>query len=56
MSKKDFIKLKWDMPSVDEQTKIANFISSIDTRIEQTQEQLKATKSFKKSLLQKMFI
>ena len=42
--------------SMEEQTKIANFLSSIDKKIEQTQEQLKQTKEFKKALLQQMFV
>ena len=56
MSKKDFLKLKWNMPCVEEQNKIANFLSSIDTKIEQTQKQLEKTKEFKKALLQQMFV
>jgi len=56
ISKKEVMKIKVDLPNIMEQIKIANFLSSIDTKIEQTQEQLKATKAFKKSLLQQMFI
>ena len=42
--------------SLKEQTKIANFLSSIDSKIEQTQKQLDSTKEFKKALLQQMFV
>jgi len=43
-------------PSYKEQTKIANFLSSIDSKIEQIQKQLDSTKEFKKALLQQMFV
>ena len=56
MSKKDFLKLKWELPCVKEQSKIANFLSSIDTKIEQVQKQLESSKEFKKALLQQMFV
>lgn len=44
------------IPSLKEQIKIANFLSSIDSKIEQVQKQLDSAKEFKKALLQEMFI
>ena len=48
--------LKIPFPSFGEQTKIANFLSSIDSKIEQIGKQLDETKQFKKALLQQMFV
>lgn len=42
--------------SVEEQTKIANFLSAIDNKIEQVGKQLRESKQFKKALLQQMFV
>ena len=44
------------IPSLSEQTKIANFLSSIDSKIEQVGKQLDESKQFKKALLQQMFV
>ncbi|MDX4047699.1 restriction endonuclease subunit S [Aliarcobacter skirrowii] len=44
------------IPSLKEQIKIANFLSSIDSKIEQVQKQLNFIKEFKKALLQQMFV
>ena len=44
------------IPSLSEQTKIANFLSSIDNKIEQVGKQLDESKQFKKALLQQMFV
>lgn len=44
------------IPCIEEQTKIANFLSAIDSKIEQTQKQLNSAKDFKKALLQQMFV
>jgi len=48
--------LKIPFPSFEEQTKIANFLSSIDNKIEQVGKQLDESKQFKKALLQQMFV
>ncbi|WP_323665343.1 restriction endonuclease subunit S [Aliarcobacter butzleri] len=48
--------IKMLIPCIEEQNKIANFLSSIDTKIEQTQKQLESSKEFKKALLQQMFV
>lgn len=56
MSKKDFLTLKWELPCIEEQNKIADFLSSIDTKIQQTQKQLESSKEFKKALFQQMFV
>ncbi|OCL82669.1 EcoKI restriction-modification system protein HsdS [Arcobacter porcinus] len=48
--------LNINLPCFEEQTKIADFLSSIDSKIEQVQKQLNFTKEFKKALLQQMFV
>ena len=47
---------KVNLPSIKEQTKIANFLSSIDKKIELTTKELNSTKEFKKALLQQIFV
>lgn len=44
------------LPNKDEQEKIADFLSDLDTKIEATQKQLDAAREWKKGLLQKMFV
>jgi len=53
----ELAELKFNLPvSINEQTKIANFLSSIDSKIEQVSKQLVESKQFKKALLQQMFV
>jgi len=51
-----FNDLNMPVPPLEEQTKIANFLSSIDKKIEQNKKQLEDSEKYKKALLQQMFI
>ena len=50
------IHLTFLTPCLEEQTKIANFLSSIDQKIEVTAQQIEQAKQWKKGLLQQMFV
>jgi type I restriction enzyme S subunit len=52
----NFSQISIPLPGNDEQTKIANFLSSIDNKIEQVGKQLDESRQFKKALLQQMFV
>ncbi|CAM1348423.1 restriction endonuclease subunit S [Tenacibaculum crassostreae] len=56
ISKSSFLKLKVFLPSIEEQTKIANFLSDIDIKIEALNTKIENSKAFKKGLLQQMFV
>lgn len=49
-------KIQVRIPSLCEQTKIANFLTAIDDKITHTQTQLDAVKLYKKGLLQQLFV
>ncbi|WP_416202802.1 restriction endonuclease subunit S [Acinetobacter sp. TGL-Y2] len=49
-------KIVIQVPCLEEQTKIANFLSSIDQKIEVVAQQIQQAKQWKKGLLQQMFV
>jgi type I restriction enzyme S subunit len=53
---KEVRKIPLMLPSVAEQTKIADFLSSLDRKIEQVAGQIAETQLFKRGLLQQMFV
>ena len=56
ISKTAFMDMKIALPRVEEQTKIANFLSAIDQKIEVVAQQIEQAKTWKKGLLQQMFV
>lgn len=53
---KDYKKEKCNIPPFEEQTRIANFLSAIDKNIELVTKKIEHTKTYKKGLLQQMFV
>lgn len=56
MSKVQLMKLTVKLPCIEEQTKIANFLSAIDDKINHCEVQIEKTEVWKKGLLQQMFV
>jgi type I restriction enzyme S subunit len=51
-----FLNISFLLPTQQEQIRIANFLSSIDNKINHTHQQIEKTEGWKKGLLQKMFV
>ena len=56
LSKGDVLSFPVHLPCLEEQTKIANFLSSIDQKIEVVAQQIEQAEQWKKGLLQQMFV
>ncbi|HCQ9594598.1 restriction endonuclease subunit S [Acinetobacter baumannii] len=56
ISKTNIGKVEIKVPCLEEQTKIANFLSAIDQKIEVVAQQIEQAKQWKKGLLQQMFV
>ncbi len=52
----NFSKVRISIPVIEEQKKIANFLSKIDIQIEKVERQIEDMQVYKKGLLQKMFV
>ena len=52
----DIGKIKINLPIKKEQEKIASFLSSVDKKIDLAKQQIEKTQTFKKGLLQQMFV
>ena len=56
LSKREMMKLEILLPTLPEQQKIADFLTAIDQKITHTKDQLDQMQTFKKGLLQQMFV
>jgi type I restriction enzyme, S subunit len=56
VSYKYFSEISLPLPSIEEQNKIATFFAVIDNKINSVNQQLEKTRSYKKGLLQQMFV
>ena len=56
LTKSEMLNIKMTVPSIPEQKKIANFLSSTDKSIETLGRQIEESQEWKQGLLQKMFV
>jgi type I restriction enzyme S subunit len=56
INSKDLSQIAIFIPTRPEQTKIANFLTALDRKIESVSQQITHTQTFKKGLLQQMFV
>lgn len=56
ITNESFLNLPIPYPCIEEQTKIANFLTALDNKIALVESQLNGTKQYKKGLLQQLFV
>ena len=56
LSYKYFSEIKLPFPCIEEQRKISHFINTLDKKLSLVKEQIELTQTFKKGLLQQMFV
>lgn len=56
IGEKDFYQVRVPFPCEDEQKKIAEFLDALDTKLDAVNQQIELTQTFKKGLLQQMFV
>jgi len=56
ISVKSFSSISVELPCIEEQTKIADYLSAIDNKINYCQGQIEKNEVWKKGLLQQMFV
>ena len=56
LTKGEMMKIKIIFPCLKEQSKISEFLSTFDKKVESTKKQIEAAKQWKKGLLQQMFV
>ena len=56
LSKKDFLNIKLETPSIKEQEKIANFLTAVDEKINKLEEKKKGFEKYKKGVMRAFFL
>jgi len=56
LGQNNFAELKLTLPCLDEQKKIRDFVQVLDKKIQLAAKQIELTQTFKKGLLQQMFV
>ena len=56
LNKSQFLKIETKLPSIDEQSKIAQFLTELDNKINAVDAQIQSAQQWKQGLLQQMFV